>query len=518
MSKFNKRSATIATRSAIASPRTPAGATYQGAPGFARDTKGELFLLAVATMLGEGTFYEDGASRDQRFENLIAAVAIGDPQWMARFVSWLRTDANMRSASLVAALQAAHAMLVAGLPGSRQLVASALQRADEPGEALAFWMARYGRAVPKPVKRGIADAARRLYTEFALLRYDTGSKGFRFGDVLDLTHPTPSSPTQGDLFAWALARRHEREQACPESLVMVRANAKLRTAATSGAPRKLLDTEALQAAGMTWEDALSLAGSTVDKSKLWTALVPTMGYMALLRNLRNFDDVGVSDAVAQQVARRLADPAQVAKSRQFPFRFLAAYRATKSLRWGHALERALHASLANVPVLAGRTLILVDLSGSMDSASTGRNSDLTRADAAKVFGAALALRTDPTLVWFDTESGQVAVPNGIALLKLVESFPRRGGGTSTGEAVRRWYAGHDRVVIITDEQAHYTGDQNVAASVPDRVPVYTWNLGGYRLGHAPSGLGTRHTFGGLTDQGFQAIPLLEQGQSTGWPF
>ncbi len=518
MSKFNKRFATIAKQSAIVSPRTPAGTTYEGAPGYARDAKGELFLLAVATMVGEGTFYEDALARDQRYEDLISAVAVDDPQWMARFVGWLRTGAHMRSASLVAALLAAHAMVAAGLPGSRQLVASVLQRADEPGEALAFWMARYGRAVPKPVKRGIADAARRLYTEFGLLRYDTGSKGFRFGDVLDLTHPAPSTPAQGDLFAWALARRHEREQACPESLQMVRANAKLRAATTSSAPRNLLDTEALRAAGMTWEDALSLAGSTVDKAKLWTALIPTMGYMALLRNLRGFDEAGVPDAVAEQVANRLADPEQVAKSRQFPLRFLAAYRATVSLRWGQALERALHASLANVPALAGRTLILVDLSGSMESPSTGRNSDLTRADAAKVFGAALALRTDPTLVWFDTDSGQVAVSGGIALLKLVESFPDRGGGTHTAAAVRQWYRNHDRVVIITDEQAHYDGDRDVAASVPQHVPVYTWNLGGYRLGHAPSGLGTRHSFGGLTDHGFQAIPLLERGQSTGWPF
>ncbi len=518
MSKFNKRFATVAKQSAIVGPLNPVGATYEGARGFARDAKGELFLLAVATMVGEGTFYEDATARDQRYEDLVARVAVDDPQWMARFVGWLRNDANMRSASLVAALQAAHAMLAAGLPGARPMVASVLRRADEPGEALAYWMGRYGRAVPKPVKRGIADAARRLYTEFALLRYDTGSKGFRFADVLDLTHPAPSTPTQGELFAWALARRHEREQACPESLAMVRANANLRAAATSGAPRKLLDTKALQDAGMTWEDSLSLAGSTVDKAKLWTALIPTMGYMALLRNLRGFDEAGVSDAVAEQVAARLADPAHVAKSRQFPFRFLAAYRATASLRWGQALERALHASVANVPILSGRTLILVDLSGSMDSPSAGRHSDLTRADAAKVFGAALALRTDPTLVWFDTTSGEVAVPQGVALLKLVESFPRRGGGTNTAAAVHQWYRGHDRVVIITDEQAHYSGDRDVAASVPERVPVYTWNLGGYRLGHAPSGLGTRHTFGGLTDQGFQAIPLLERDQSTGWPF
>jgi hypothetical protein len=517
MSKFNKRFVKTATRSAIVSPRTPAGTTHEGAPGYARDAKGELFLLAVATMVGENTFYEDATSRDDRYEALVAQVAINDPQWIVAFVEWLRNTANMRSASLVAALQAAKAMVAAGLPGSRQIVASALQRADEPGEALAYWMQRYGRGVPKPVKRGVADAARRLYSEFALLRYDTGSKGFRFADVVDLTHPVPMAPWQGDLFAWALARRHQRDQACPSSLTMVTANAQLRADA-GNTPAVLLDAEALRSAGMTWEDALSLAGSTVDKAKLWTALIPTMGYMALLRNLRNFDEDGVTDAVAEQVAKRLTDPAQVATSRQFPFRFLAAYRTTRSLRWAQPLERALHASLTNVPELPGKTLILVDLSGSMDSSTGGRHSELTRADTAKVFGSALALRTDPTLVWFDTNSGQVAVPKGISLLKLVESFPRAGGGTQTAEAVRRWYAGHDRVVIVTDEQAHYTGDANVAAGVPDHVPVYTWNLGGYRFGHAPSGLGTRHTFGGLTDQGFRAIPLLERGGDTAWPF
>jgi hypothetical protein len=517
MAKFNTRTAKAALRSPIVSPRTPAGLTHEGAPGFARDAKGELFLLAVATMVGEDTFYEDAAARDARFEALVAQVTLDDPQWVVRFVGWLRSEANMRSASLVAALHAAKAMVAAGVPGSRPMVAAALQRADEPGEALAFWMGRYGRAIPKPVKRGIADAARRLYSEFALLRYDTATKGFRFGDVVDLTHPAPVSPGQGDLFAWALARRHQREQAVPESLAMVAANAALRAAAAQDAT-VLLDVDALRAAGMTWEDTLSLAGSTVDRARLWTTLIPTMGYMALLRNLRGFDEAGVPDEVAARVAAKLADPQQVASSRQFPFRFLAAYRATQSLRWGTALEQALSASLTNVPALPGRTLILVDLSGSMDSSTAGRDSKLTRADTAKVFGSALALRTKPTLVWFDHESGQVAVPKGAALLKLVESFPRRGGGTSTGEAVRRWYGGHDRVVIVTDEQAHYTGPYDVTAGVPERVPVYTWNLGGYRLGHAPSGLGTRHTFGGLTDQALAAIPLLERRQDADWPF
>jgi hypothetical protein len=518
MAKFNKRNATVAQKSPVVGPRNPAGVTHEGAPGYARDVKGELFLLAVATMVGEGTFYEDATARDTRYDRLVADVAVDDPQWMARFLGWLRGEANMRSASLVAALVAAKAMVEAGQPGARQLVAAALQRADEPGEALAFWTGRYGRAVPKPVKRGIADAARRLYTEFALLRYDTATKGFRFADVIELTHPAPAVPGQGDLFAWALARRHDREQVVPESLPMVAANAALRAAAGTD-PQVLLDADALRSAGMTWEDALSLAGSTVDRGRMWTALIPTMGYMALLRNLRGFDEAQVPDEVAGRVADKLADPNRVASSRQFPFRFLAAYRATRSLRWAPALERALHASLRNVPVLPGRTLILVDLSGSMDAPTAGSRSELSRADAAKVFGAALALRADdPTLVWFDTSSGEVPVRKGAALLKLIESFPRAGGGTYTERAVSRWYAGHDRVVIITDEQAHYGGGRDVTAPVPPRVPVYTWNLGGYRLGHAPSGLGTRHTFGGLTDAAFRAIPLLERRDDGTWPF
>jgi hypothetical protein len=58
----------------------------------------------------------------------------------------------------------------------------------------------------------------------------------------------------------------------------------------------------------------------------WECLIPHMGYMALLRNLRSFDDAGVSDEVAVQVMARLTDPEQVARSRQFPMRFLSAFK------------------------------------------------------------------------------------------------------------------------------------------------------------------------------------------------
>ncbi len=505
-------------KSFIKTAKTPTSTTGEGAPGYARGTKSELFLLAVSNMVTENTFYETGGARDTRFEQLVSTVAVDDPDWMARFLLWLRTEANMRSASVVGGLVAARAMVKAGIPGGRGVVDSVLRRADEPGEALAYWTETFGRSLPKAVKRGIADAAARMYNEYTTLKYDTASKAFRFGDVLDLTHPSAATPEQGHLFRYALAARHNRDS-IPEvdgRLPMILANHALRSAGRE-LPDLLLNTDRLLEAGMTWEDALSMVGSKVDKAKLWEALIPTMGYMALLRNLRNFDQAGISDEAADRVIARLVDFDQVARSKQFPFRFLSAYRATAdgSLRWASALEKALTMSLSNVPELPGRTLVLVDRSGSMFN-SVSAKSGLNRADMAAVFGGALALRNAGrvTLVQFGTGAKLVPVPKGGgSLLKLVEKFDDM-GGTNTAAAVRAHFAGHDRVVIVTDEQSQDGDPGNV---IPKDVPLYTWNLAGYQFS-GTSGGKSRHVFAGMTDQAFRMIPLLEAAEDQSWPF
>lgn len=522
MSKYNVRDTRAVTRGPIVTDTAPTGRTHEGAPGYARDEKSELFLAAVSGMAGEDTFYESAEKRDARMVGLARKVAVGDPAWIRDFIAWLRSKGNMRSVSIVLAAEAVKARLDAQAAANtaqampvfnRKIIFSALQRADEPGEMLAYWTSKYGRKLPQSVKRGVADAVVRLYTPYNLLKYDTASHGFRFGDVLELVHPRPATPDQDELFHHALDRRHNRPLQIVR-LPMLLANASLRGIVADGGHRALLDTDTLQAAGMTWEDALSLAGTHVDKTALWTALIPTMGYMALLRNLRNFDQAGVPDTVTATVCARLADPEQVAKSRQFPFRFLAAYRAAPSLRWGHALDTALTASLANVPELPGRTLVLVDRSGSMFGTISGK-SELTRADAAAVFGAALALRNvgRVDLVEFGSGSKVVPVRQGDSLLKTVDRFHEM-GGTYTAAATRMHYRGHDRVVIVTDEQS-YDGDPG--AIIPAHVPLYTWNLAGYRLGHGP-GAANRHTFGGLTDTSFQVIQLLERHRDGGWPW
>lgn len=526
------------TRPAVHSPVTTTGertVTHRGGTGYLRSTKSEVFLLAVSNLVATDTFYEKGGQRDDRYTQLIRSLAVEDPGWCVDFLRWLRGEANMRTASLVGAAEFTAERILQNAPGyGRQAIDAVLQRADEPGEMLGYWTSKYGRKLPKPVKRGIADAVQRLYTERTLLKYDTDSKGYRFGDVLNLVHAAPADdkPWQGDLFKHALDRRHGNDEDVPESLGTIRWNDALRTLVRTGVLDPLTNSEALLNAAMTWEDALSLAGGKVNKAKLWEALVPTMGYMALLRNLRNFDEAGVSDEIAEQVARKLADPEQVARSQQLPMRFYSAYNAAPSLRWGHALEKALTASLDNIPQLGGRTLILVDTSSSMHEAFS-RDGSLMRWDAAALFGIALGRRcAEADVVSFSSaryymgdrpgaKTKTFPPARGGSVLGDVKKWRDGGwflgGGTDTAAALRQEFHRHDRVVIVTDEQAghdHVEVDQ----SIPQTTPLYTWNLAGYQAGHSPSGRGQRHTFGGLTDQAFKMILLLEAGRDADWPW
>jgi hypothetical protein len=531
MSKFNKPSARPNVTSVVTSEDVPSGRTHEGAPGFARDAKSELFLLAVSNMVGENTFYEQAQQRDDRFVKLVHKVTALDPEWMVSFIGWLRGEGNMRSASAVAAAEMACYFQknprVDAPKGQeagpvRLAIAAACQRADEPGELLAYWTSKYGRKIPKAVKRGLGDAVGRLYNEYAFLKYDTGA--FRFGDVLELTHPSPDpgKPYQGALFAHALDVRHGREietESLNGVLPMLHANHVLRWMVAQGDVPNLYDPQGLKDAGMTWEDVLSLGGQhKLNKRKLWEAVIPSMGIMALVRNLRNFDEAMVSDQVAQLVIDKLTNPEVIARSRMFPFRFLSAYKAAPSLRWGYPLQKAVDLSLSNVPSLPGKTLILVDQSGSMFS-YVSEKSKVLQAEQAAIFGSALAMRArEATLVSYGSTSRVIPHSPAEGLLKVVGRFESM-GGTETARTLAQHYKGHDRVIIITDEQAHsYYGGGTPGDQISNRVPLYTWNLAGYQRGHEKSGGVNRHTFGGLTDASFRMIPLIEAGRNGTWPW
>jgi hypothetical protein len=551
MSKFNRPGTRSAVSSPVKSEQTPSGRTHEGAPGFGRDVKSELFLRAISNMVGEDTFYEQAKDRDDRYTQLVQHCAVEYPVWTAGLLDWLRNEAHMRSASLVGAAEFVRGRLQYGgdqplprkhhttegddslgysIATNRRVIASVLRRADEPGELLAYWTSKYGRAIPKPIKRGIEDAIGQLYDEKSLIKYDTGA--FRFGDVIDLVHPAPRDQVQGHLFRHAIDRRHGRGEDIPESLVTLGNRAELLSWPVEER-RALFDKDqaafVLKDAGMTWESVAGWLQGPMD-AKVWEALIPSMGYMARLRNLRNFDEAGVSDDVAEQVAARLSDPEQVARSRQLPMRFLSAYRAAPSLRWAHALDKALTASIDNIPALKGRTLILVDTSSSMD-AGFSKDGTLMRWDAAALFGIALGNRcAQADVVSFSSTARYYGDPHGARTKQfpirrgesLLRSLDRwkgdgyfLGGGTATAGAVTKHLAGHDRVVILTDEQA---SGADVDRAVPQTTPLITFNLAGYQRGHAPSGTGLRVAIGGLSDAGFKLLSMLEVGRNADWPW
>jgi hypothetical protein len=535
MSKFNRSTTTSTARGPIrAVSATPDALTHEGGPAYSREAKGELFLLAVTNMVAEDSFYESGLERDTRYKDLVHQVAVEDPEWIGGFLEWLRgPEANMRSASLVGALEAAKAMVNAQITGSRSIVNSVLQRADEPGEAVAYWRANYGRSMPKPVKRGIGDGAIRLYSERSMLKYDTASHGVRFADVLELTHAGDKRGSrqelrfgkQGQVFKHAIDRRHDHDGELPDSLGMIHANAWLRKEAETN-PEVMLDTERLREAGMTWEDTLSLVGSKVPKAKLWEALIPVMAYFATVRNLRNFDEAGISDEAAKLVEARLTDPEQVANSRLFPFRFLSAYQAVNSLRWGPVLEKALGLVMRNLPEFTGRTLILVDTSASMGNTVSGK-SKMRRAEIAALFGAAVAARNPGRVDLYGFADGVFKhdIPKGESVLRTAEKFIRRigevGHGTEIAAAVQQTLKGHDRVLIFSDMQTfghNPFGTGDVSRSAPDNVAIYGFNLAGYKNTAIAAGQPNRHELGGLTDSTFKVIPLLEAKRDGTWPW
>jgi len=169
-----------------------------------------------------------------------------------------------------------------------------------------------------------------------------------------------------------------------------------------------------------------------------------------LRNLRNLHTVGVSEELV------LPALAGLKADRVLPFRFLAAARS--SPQWEEALEAAMFRSLeGRTARLAGHTVLLVDVSGSMETAISSR-SEMRRTDAA--YGLAILLREiaeKVTIYTFSEAAKLVPSRRGMALRDALDQSQLH-SGTYLGAALKQVEAdcrgGYDRLVVITDEQSH----------------------------------------------------------------
>ena len=378
--------------------------THEGAPAKHISVEQQLRRSVLACMLWEDQFYEDGVAIAGRIRELVAKVA---PEKVAALAVEARTQMKLRHAPLLLVRE------MARLATHRHLVAETLiqviQRADELSEFVALYWSEGKQPLSAQVKKGLAAAFTR-FDEYALAKYNRAAP-VKLRDVLFLCHAKPVDSAQAELWK----RLVEGELATPD----------------------------------TWEVALS---SGADKREAWERLLSEnkLGALALLRNLRNMAEAKVSEQAIRDGLTRMKT------ERVLPFRFIAAARYAP--QWEAELERAMFRSLEAQTKLPGKTVLLVDVSGSMD-APLSRRSDMRRNDAA--YGLAILLREIAEQVSVYTFSDQLArVPSrqGFALRDALNASQPH-NATYLGKALAAIHendAKYDRLIVITDEQSHDT--------------------------------------------------------------
>lgn len=422
----------------VATPRPPLR-THEGAIATRANAVQQLRRTVLACLLGENQFYESGVSIEKRLSEHAKAVSLQD---LATLAIEARTVYRLRHAPLrllVSLLEREDRKGCGSL--IEDTITTVLMRADEPGELLALWWggASKTRPVPAALKRGLARALQG-FNEYKLAKYDRDSAAVKLRDVLFLVHAKPKDKAQAKLFK----RLAAREMATPD----------------------------------TWETELS-AGK--DKNATFTRLLieEKLGYLALLRNLRNMMNAGVDRDLIEEaiVARKGAQHV-------FPFRYVAAARVVPVLE--PTLDRALLASLEEMTPLRGRTIVLVDVSGSMDDKLSGK-SDLTRLDAAATLAAIIPGKVD--VYTFSERVVQVPARKGMAGIEaIVRSQPH--GGTALAGAIRAInQMEHDRLIVITDEQSQ----DGIAKPVAEHA--YLINVASARNGVAYGKEGWLHLTG-----------------------
>lgn len=385
--------------------------TREGAPAIAPRTPMDELRRAVSScFLWEDGFYEDGVSIAERIKALAARVPVAD---LAALAVEARTVMKLRHAPLWLT-----AALLDRRCGSEIDTASVIEavcrRADEPGELVSMYWKDGKRPLPAAMKRGLA-AAMCKFDAYQLAKYDR-KVDVSHRAILKLVHPRPRDEEQAKLFRDVIA--------------------------------------GTLAPADTWENGLS---NGVDGRETFERLLREnrLGYLALLRNLRRMAADSVDPALIRDAILARKGARDV-----LPFRFVSAARQAPQFEpW---LDEALCASIEDLPVFDGDTIVLVDVSGSMNetlSKQRGKGrpgksaaSDLKRMDAAAALASLVHGRV--RMFTFSQSVVEVAPRRGMAGVDaIVRSQPH--STTYLGAALEQVNRlPHDRIIVVTDDQSH----------------------------------------------------------------
>lgn len=371
--------------------------THEGAVAHPINQAQALRRSVMACLLWEDSFYEDGASIADRISELCKSVSMDE---VAKIAIDARGKYNLRHVPLLLVRE----MAKRGGSLVSSTLASVIQRPDELSEFLSIYWKDGKQPLSAQVKKGLAKAFLK-FNAHQLAKYNRDNK-VKLRDVLFLCHAKPVGEEQGALFKRLI-------------------NGTLPTPDT-------------------WEVALS---SGLDKAGTFTRLMheKALGGLAFLRNLRNMKEFGVAKEAVSVYSK------VVNIDRILPFRFISAARAVPE--WEDIIEQMMLRALEKAEKLRGKTVVVVDNSGSMFGTKVSAKSDIDRSDAACAL--AILLREiceDVRIIAFANKPTVIAPRRGFALAEAIQKS--ESGGTDTGKALL--FANqepYDRIIMITDEQS-----------------------------------------------------------------
>lgn len=402
MSKFNS-SQTIRTTN------------RSGHAAYAMADKQKLVTQVLTSFFDEKKFYGDNSAEIQE---TIKRVIAKDPQFVAKLAVFARREFNMRSVAHVLVAHLAHE--VAGKPFTRDVVKAVALRGDDVTEIMSCYLSMFGKPIPNALKKGIGDAMQG-FDEYTLAKYKGDGKAVKMRDLLCLCRPTPKNSAQSDLW------------------------------------KRLLNNE-LQTP-ITWETQLSAHGNN---TATWESLIESrkVGYMALLRNLRNIIKANPSNI--NKVFAYLQDPEAVKRSKQLPFRYLAAYKEVADIggsRVLDVLENAVDASINNMRKLPGTTVIAVDCSGSM-SDPVSEKSSIRCYEIAMMLGLMANRICENAHFYMFNNDIRKGLYSSRADILATTCASRCGGGTNMYLPFKKMMDDRihaDRIIILSDNECNSSG-------------------------------------------------------------
>ena len=384
----------------------------EGAVAYKMNDKEKLVTQVLTSLFNENKYYGDN-SKD--LVNTVRKILKTDAKFIANLCIYARNEIHLRTISHVLVSELSKS--VVGKEYVRKTLNRVVERPDDMTEILAYYINTYGKPVPNSIKKGLADGFAK-FDEYQLAKYNRDN-AVKLRDILCLVHPKAKDEKQNDLWKRLLENRLETP--------------------------------------VTWETELSKKGNT---REVWEKLIDEnkIGYMAMMRNLRNIIKSGASNL--DRVYEFLTDENRVLKNKQLPFRYYNAYKVLKNEGIGtskiyDALEIAIKTSTGNIGRLGGKTLISADVSGSMNSHVSAK-SDLTCAEIAVLMLSIANYICEETITTtFDNSLYQCNLSTQNGIIANASSIKVNGGCTDITLPIRYLLDKKifvDRIIILSDNE------------------------------------------------------------------